>query len=51
MMRNKKMTIEETPKPALKVRSGVSAGASLDACMKNLNYWKNAYTKRCGLLQ
>jgi hypothetical protein len=51
MEKTKQMSKKEASKPALRVKSGLSAGASLNACMKNLNYWKNAYTERCGLLK
>jgi len=50
-MNTKQSKMKKMSKPALKVKSGVVAGASLEACMNNLNYWKNAYTQRCGLFQ
>ncbi len=34
--------------PQLKVRSSVSAGASLQNCLQNLDYWRNQYHKMCG---
>jgi len=42
----------DTPKrdyvPQFQVRSDLSAGASLDACLKNLDYWHKEYNKMCG---
>jgi hypothetical protein len=36
------------PAPQFQVRSGVLAGASVDACLENLYYWQNEYYKKCG---
>lgn len=35
-------------RPLLRLRTGVCAGQSLNACMKNLKYWQDAYTRGCG---
>jgi hypothetical protein len=49
-MENKAKKLTKKLAPQLKVRSNVSAGGSVEACMKNLKYWKDAYDARC-LLQ
>jgi hypothetical protein len=49
-MENKDKKFTKKLAPQLKVRSNVSAGGSVEACMKNLKYWKDAYDARC-LLQ
>jgi hypothetical protein len=36
------------PAPRLQVRSGVTAGASVDACLENLYYWQKEYYNKCG---
>lgn len=36
------------PAPRLQVRSGVVAGASVDACLENLYYWQKEYYNKCG---
>lgn len=36
------------PAPQFQVRTGVVAGASVEACQENLYYWQNEYYKRCG---
>ena len=41
-------TAQSAPAPQLKVRSGMSAGASVEACLDNLYYWQNEYYKKCG---
>ena len=46
------MKDQATPKqdrnvPQLRVRSGLSAGESVDACLNNLNYWRNEAYKKC----
>jgi hypothetical protein len=41
-------TGKSAPAPQLKVRSGATAGASVEACLDNLYYWQNEYYKRCG---
>ena len=46
-MENKVKKTDKKLAPQLKVRSDVSAGGSIEACMKNLNYWKDAYDARC----
>ena len=33
--------------PQLRVRSGLSVGESVDACLNNLNYWRNEAYKKC----
>jgi hypothetical protein len=38
----------DKPTRQLKVRSGMTAGASVEACMENLAYWQNEYYKKCG---
>ena len=30
-----------------KVRTNLAAGESVEACLKNLDYWKKEYDKRC----
>ena len=34
--------------PQLQVHTGVSAGESVEACMDNLEYWRNDYYNKCG---
>jgi hypothetical protein len=36
------------PAPQLQVRSGVTAGASVESCLQDLYYWQNEYYKKCG---
>jgi len=36
------------PAPQFQVRSGILAGASVEACQENLYYWQNEYYKKCG---
>jgi hypothetical protein len=36
------------PAPQLQVRSGISAGASVESCMQDLAYWQNSYYNKCG---
>ncbi|MDI6695296.1 MAG: hypothetical protein QME21_09630 [Anaerolineales bacterium] len=33
--------------PQLRVRSNLSAGESLEACLRNLDYWQKAYREQC----
>jgi len=51
MLKHKQEAKKQSVNSALKVRSGLSAGGSVAACTKNLNYWKNAYIDRCGVLK
>ena len=49
----KQQTSSKTPPqqaPALqvKVRTGLVAGASLDSCLQNLEYWQKEYYNKCG---
>jgi hypothetical protein len=41
--------ISDRKVPQFKVRTGVSAGESVEACVNNLNYWRNELYKKCGL--
>jgi hypothetical protein len=34
--------------PQLRVRSNLSAGESVEACLNNWNYWRNQAYKECG---
>ena len=34
--------------PQYQVRSGISAGASVNSCLEDLYYWQNQYYKKCG---
>jgi len=34
--------------PQLKIRSSLTAGASLQNCLQNLDYWQKQYHKMCG---
>jgi len=34
--------------PQLQVRSDLNAGASLENCLQNLDYWRKEYNKMCG---
>jgi hypothetical protein len=45
----KPATPAQTPRPALQVRSGVTAGESVEACQRNLDYWRTAYQNQCWL--
>lgn len=46
------LPIERPPKikviPQIKVRSNLSSGQSLDACLRNLYTWQMDYYKKCG---
>lgn len=33
--------------PQIRVRSDLCAGESVDACLNNLNYWRNEAYKKC----
>ena len=46
-MEKQKQVPAKKQAPQLKVRSDVSVGGSVEACMKNLNYWRDAYNARC----
>jgi hypothetical protein len=46
-MHKPKQVPTKQPVPQFKVRSSVSAGGSVESCMKNLDYWKKAYDARC----
>jgi len=35
------------PAPQLTVRSGMTAGESVEACQRNLDYWRAAYQNQC----
>jgi hypothetical protein len=35
-------------KTQFKVRTDLRAGESVEACLNNLNYWRNAYYTACG---
>jgi hypothetical protein len=37
------------PAPQLTVRSGMTAGESVEACQRNLEYWRTAYQNQCWL--
>jgi hypothetical protein len=45
-MKKQEQKIDRTPQ--LKIRSSVFAGASLENCLENLDYWKKQYKKMCG---
>ena len=34
--------------PQMRVRSNLSAGESADACLNNLNHWRDQAYKKCG---
>ena len=36
------------PTPQFQVRSGITAGASVQSCLEDLYYWQNEYYKKCG---
>ena len=40
-------TKQQEHAPQIKIRSSLSAGGSVEACMKNLKYWRDAYNERC----
>ena len=47
------MNNRHTPKvkskvPQIHVRSNLSAGESVDACLNNWNHWRNQAYKKCG---
>jgi len=44
-MKKEKEVIKQVPQ--FKVRSDLTAGESVEACLKNVEYWKNDYLKRC----
>jgi hypothetical protein len=47
---NKALRIRESksnPVRQLRVRTNMVAGESVEACMKDLDYWRNAYNERC----
>jgi hypothetical protein len=39
---------QKEPVKQIQVRSDLSAGASVQACMDNLAYWQKAYQDKCG---
>lgn len=45
MQKNTSSEVTEKASPALRVRSGVRGGASLENCQNNLAYWKKNYNK------
>lgn len=36
------------PAPQFQVRSGISAGASVESCLQDLYYWQKEYYQNCG---
>lgn len=36
------------PAPQIQIRSSVKAGASVESCMQDLNYWQSNYYAKCG---
>jgi hypothetical protein len=36
------------PAPQFQVRSGITAGASVESCLEDLYYWQNQYYHKCG---
>jgi hypothetical protein len=46
-MKTKNQKAAAQPIPQVKVHSGLSAGASLESCLSNLDYWKKAYEQKC----
>ncbi|MFM8323100.1 MAG: hypothetical protein ACKOC5_19490 [Chloroflexota bacterium] len=48
-MAQKTPSAPASPQPTqqIKVHSGLNAGASLQACLVNLDYWKKAFDKNC----
>jgi len=50
-MKKKMKEIYKSKKPTtpqMNIRTSVSAGASLENCLQNLDYWKKEYSKMCG---
>jgi hypothetical protein len=47
--KTEKRAEQKNVQPAqFQVRSGITAGASVQACLDNLYYWQNAYYQKCG---
>lgn len=46
--KRKTTSIPKSHVPQLQVRSRVVAGYSVEACLRNLNYWRDQYYKMCG---
>ena len=38
----------ENQVPQMRVRSNLSAGQSVEACLNNWNHWRNQAYKKCG---
>ena len=36
------------PAPQFQVRSGITAGASVESCLQDMYYWQNQYYQKCG---
>ena len=47
-MNNRNKIKKEHRVPQMRVRCDLSAGESVDACLNNLNYWRNEAYKKCG---
>jgi hypothetical protein len=47
-MNNRQNPRPEDKVPQMRVRSDMSAGESVEACLNNLNYWRNQAYKKCG---
>ena len=47
-MNNRQKSKVKPQVPQMRVRSDLSAGESVDACLNNLNYWRNQAYKKCG---
>ena len=43
-----KTPTQQAPVPQFQVRSGLVAGASLEACLQNLEHWQKEYYDKCG---
>ena len=47
-MKNRQAPKKHQEVPQIRVRSNLSAGESVEACLNNWNYWRNLAYKTCG---